>query len=62
MERWSECIDSFLYGLVVGLAVSIVISVSSVIIQEYNNDVYIESLQEKNAEEYQDTLRALEGF
>lgn len=66
MEEWSSgaeaAIDSFLIGIAVGLALSIIVAISIFVVEDFYVGKEIAAMQEQADEEYEQQRLQLEGF
>lgn len=66
MEEWSSgaeaAIDSFLIGIAVGLALSIIVAISIFVVEDFYVGKGIAAMQEQADEEYEQQRLQLEGF
>lgn len=66
MEEWSSgaeaAIDSFLIGIAVGLALSVIVAISIFVIEDFYVGKEIAAMQEQADEEYEQQRLQLEGF
>lgn len=66
MEEWSSraeaAIDSFLIGIAIGLAISIIVAISIFVVEDFYVGKEIAAMQEQVDLEYEQQRLQLEGF
>lgn len=62
MEYLRESVDSFLYGLVIGLGVAIFISICYLVVDTYDRTVEVERMNQQYEQEIEQKKNELQGW
>lgn len=62
MEYLRESVDSFLYGLVIGLGVAIFISIRYLVVDTYDRTVEVERMNQQYEQEIEQKKNELQGW
>lgn len=62
MEYLRESVDSFLYGLVIGLGVAIFISICYLVVDTYDKTVEVERMNQQYEQEIEQKKNELQGW
>lgn len=62
MEYLRESVDSFLYGLVLGLGVSIFISICYLVVDTYDRTLEVERMNQQYEQEIEQRKNELQGW
>jgi hypothetical protein len=62
MEHWSECLDRYLEGMVIGLGIAIFITICATVTDLYYLDKQMAYEQSISDAEFEERLQEIEGW